>query len=237
MSSRYEHCTPGLVPEKFAPSKFVHLEIPDGDHEIDLSDDWALRLSVHEGRPHNYRISSIAPDDFGQGLWERFYAISCGPYGNPLIDEEPSLRRPIPGDWRLDDPKKLSESHQVSGGGKAEAQQIVGVVVIGSNGELMHRLSLTNAQNQGIEISFGDDRMVTVNNLFNPDDASVEATVRLLVNANYNRIRGLIAYAYVDATPSLWRRFMNWMRGPQPPLVLVRELEDLVLKFEGLKTL
>lgn len=99
----------------------------------------------------SYKLVNLSPT--GQ---EQFYKVEDGQFGQPLINVEPDLAMPVPANLsyknaagELLEPSKL--------------EKLGGFIVADSAGVVIHRYSLTNAQNKGVTYGFREDGAFLVN--------------------------------------------------------------------------
>lgn len=147
-------------------------------------------IYVGEGEDAPYVIVNQGPN--GTLM---FYAIVSGQYGQPLIVQEPSLGVPAPKGVSILDAKGQPVS---------STQNLVGFICRDYDGEIVYRLSLTNAHNKGIRWHVSDGGVVILD--------EKPFWLHSLVAPDRNRMEGLVAFC-----------------GPQKrESVALLELEDLI---------
>ena len=173
---------------------FKELKLEDGNHAIPTAGGWVIHLVVEGGEVVDYSINNL--NDKGENRW---YVVLPKAYSAPTIIEEPNFGIEIPSEIKLVD---------VDGEDATSDQKIVGFILRNKSGETIERLSLTNAQMKDIDYCLNGSMLS-----FEVDELVRFFTVKRLVNANKNRIQGLVAYCY---------------EGADEGDVIISELEDHV---------
>jgi hypothetical protein len=145
---------------------------------------------VQTNEDGDYRVINPAADGRRQ-----YYQAFSGKYGEPLIEPEPDLAVPCPSGCRYTD---------VSGEESSPDQRISGLIVKREDGSVVHRVSLTNALNKGIEWELDHNGVLTID--------GEQFHLQTLVIKDGNRVRNYDAF-FGTGTPES---------------VKVLELQDLI---------
>jgi hypothetical protein len=135
---------------------------------------WTLEVEADEsGNATKYQIVNLAPDGTMQ-----YYRVVSGQYGQPLIEQEPSLGLTVPSAVSYTDSKGNPTANPT--------QKVVGLICRDASGAVVQRLSLTNAKNKNIPFKFNDDGMLEL--------GGEVYHLRSLVSPDKNRLIGLVGF-------------------------------------------
>jgi len=149
---------------------------------------WAIQIN----ESGEYRVINPGADGTLQ-----FYQAISGKYGEPILQPEPDLAVNLPS-GRLYVRKDGSPIELL--------EKISGIIVKGTGGETILRVSLTNAKNKSIQWSLDDKGILTID--------GKEHVLYALVSKDKNRVRNYDAFFRADESTSQPVRYL--------------ELEDLV---------
>ena len=154
---------------------------------------------------HSYRQWNIEVDEDESGAYRivnrkddgtlQYYLAESGKYGEPIIVPEPELALPIP----------LGCKYVDSDGTDAQPSQLISGIICSAGGKVVHRFSLTNAMNKGVQLKLEMDGRLMV--------AKEHFWLRCLLVKDRNRFRNYDAFF----VPTRQER------------ILVAELEDVAM--------
>ena len=155
-------------------------QLPDGKHAIPTEGGWAIHIEIKNGDVVSYSLNNLNAEGISQ-----WFAIEPRDYGAPKIIEEPDTLVPVPETWDL-----LNSS----GAPASNDQGIVGFIAYNEQGEIVYRLSLTNAKTKNIDFTLDGTIFSVV-----IDGEQRNFRVTQLLNANKNRLVGLVAVCCANA--------------------------------------